>query len=108
MLFFVRGGIKPLLSSCILYSFLKKEWLYILYPALQLSECPLGVYFLLNGCKIFTLQGKQAEKKCSISMLTELSALSFLISVLIINTNKTYGHITLFILIWSFKTKLLR
>lgn len=71
----------------------------------QLNEYSSGVYFPLNCCKIFTSTGKGRWKKCPISMLTELIALSFEISVLIINTSKTYGHVTLFILIWSFKTR---
>lgn len=94
---------KPL-SSYILEALFKKLF-YVLYPAFQLNECSSGVHVLLNCCKMLTLKRKTSWKECPISMLTELSALSFLISVLIINTNKTYGHITLFILIRSFKTK---
>lgn len=101
---FPSGWMKSLLSSHIPYSLFKKRF-YILHLAFQLNECWSGVHFLWTAAKCSHWWGKQAEKNSSISMLTELSALSFLISVLIINTNKTYGHITLFILIRPFKTK---
>lgn len=88
-----------------LYSFLTFKMVLRIYSGFLLNAYSSGVYFPLNCSKIFTLTGKTSWKKCPISMLTELSALSFLISVLIINTDKMCGHITLFILIWSFKTR---
>lgn len=41
---------------------------------------------------------KTSWEECSINMVTELS-------VFIINTDKICGHVTLFLLIWSFKTR---
>lgn len=101
----INSWMKPLLSSHIPYSLFKKRF-YISHLAFQLKELLVRCTFPLNWCKVITR--KTNWRNCPISMLTELSALSFWISVLIINTNKTYGHITLFILIRPFKTKPLR
>lgn len=102
----IQGEKKPF-SPWILFFLFK--CFYILYLLFQLNALFFRFIFPFKLLQKYShWQGKWAEKKYLISMLTELSALSFLISVLIINTDKTCGHITLFILIWSFKTRSLR
>lgn len=98
---------KPLLSPHIPYSLFKKRF-YILHLAFQLNECWSGVHFLWTVAKCSHWRGKQAEKTVQLVCSPNSQPFLFLISVLIINTNKTYGYITLFILIRPFKTKSLR
>lgn len=105
MLFVSQGEEKLFFSSYILFTL----WKMFLHSVLSVPvECIiLQLYISLSTAAKYSRWQNELKKVSKLVCLPNSQPFLFLISVLIINNDKRYGHITLFVLIWFFKTRAL-